>query len=338
MGLQDEQAGATCVAVTEVNLLWEGRGGRDGIDRKQRYVRVYEVLTDDPNDDEDIAGGEQARALGLPGNADVLKPGSNAFVQDIDAKVSSESPLRWLVTVTYDNTWSEFGSEGQTIDPNTGLSNYTETGPGAHHGKPHQQRDPNPVNWSATYRTSHEQSQEPFTHDLDGNPVVNSAGDPFNPPLMVERSRPVIEITKYLADVNVEWLERFVDSVNLDTWHGRPARYCRMIGLEWESQTVGAFAVWRVTFRIKIKGGQWNEGANDQGQGWDIRLLDVGYQEYTDGFKTTKKLIDPKANNRGVEAPGPWPLDGLGFASDGDPPAFVTYRNFGEEDWSELGL
>ncbi len=47
--------GDICVSVTSVELLWEGRGGRDGIDRKQRYVRVYEVLTDDPLDDEDIA-------------------------------------------------------------------------------------------------------------------------------------------------------------------------------------------------------------------------------------------------------------------------------------------
>lgn len=321
-----------------VKLLWEGRKGRDGIDRAMRHVRVYEVLSDDQYDDEDVVAGAEARALGLPGNGYPLKEGSAAIVTDIEAENDTQTPFRWLVTCTYETQWPrELAAESLTLDPDTGESILTPTAPGEL-GPPEAQRDPNPVNWPVKFRVTHEVSLEPATHDNAGNPILNSAGDPYDPPLMVERSRPVLEGTKYYAFVNLDWLEQFHDSVNLYGWRGRGPRKCKL-ELEWESDTVNNFAVWRVNYRVKIKREQWDGGPFDQGQGWDLRPLDQGYRE-RDAITGERTKILPPRDDLGGLIPGPYPLNGAGLMAPPDQalPDYLTYRFYAEEDWSVLGI
>lgn len=327
------------MSVVSVELLWEGRKGRDGIDRAMRFVRVYEVLTDDPHDDEDIAAGEEARTLGLPGNGYPLKEGSTAVVTDIEADTDSEMPTRWLVTVTYETQWPrELAAESLTFDPETGDSLPTTTAPNPDGGPPEAQRDQNPVNWPVKYRVTHEVSQEPATHDQDGDPIVNSAGDPFDPPVMVEVSRPVIEFTKYYTLVKIDWLERYHGSVNKFGWHGRGPRKCKL-EIEWAADTINNFPVWRVDFRVKIRREQWDGGPFDEGQGWDLRVLDQGYREINVLTGERSKIVPP-LDGLGSPVPGPYPLNGAGVPAPVDQalPSYLTYRYYPEEDWSALGI
>ena len=331
------------MSVQSVELLWEGWRDRDGFDRKREYVRVYEVITDNRNDTQETAAGSEARDMGLPGNGYPLGDDGGAVVVDI--QTARDTPLRWLVTCTYSTDWpSQLGAESLTLDPFGGsVPTATAPGEGGGGGAPPAPtpRDPNPVNWPIVYTVTHEQTTVPATHDNDGDPITNSAGDPFNPPVMVEKSMPVLTFTKYYAFVDIDWLESYVDTVNEVSWKGRSPRVCRMVALDWASETMNGYAVWKVTFRVKIKRGTW-AGAlpNDVGRGWDLRILDQGFQEYVQPPDPLKRKISPPRGDYGGEMPGPFPLDGAGQAASASAttPAYVTYRYYEEADWSDLGL
>lgn len=155
---------------------------------------------------------------------------------------------------------------------------------------------------------------------------------------MIEKSAPVLTFTKYYAFVEIDWLESYVDTVNEVTWKGRTPRICRMVALDWSSETVNNFAVWKVTFRVKIKRGTWaGPLANDVGRGWDLRILDQGYRELLGNLLLP---IAAPRDDYGNAQPGPFPLAGDGSAapSSQTTPRYVTYRYYQEADWSELGL
>lgn len=336
------------MSVLSVEQLWEDRDGSDGIERKRNYRQAWEVITDDPADDATVAGGPEAAALGLPRNADPHPGDEDAVVVSIDATNTSETPLRWLVVIQYSTELPrDLGRESQTIDPATGDSTATATAPGAG-GSPAGQRDGNPVNWSAVYKVSHEQTTEPLTHDKNGDPIVNSAGDPFHPPLEIERSYAVVTVTKNYSSVKFDWLETYVDTVNLDVWNGRPARTCRMIALEYESVTENNVSFWRATFRIKIKPGSWAVRDNDTGQGWDVRVLDQGFRTRTATdpgpppvYRYTN-ITDPKT---GEKPEKPVLLDGDGHlhptVTDDtiqSEPRYVTWEAYDTRSWTALGI
>lgn len=86
------------MAATEVNLLFTGRGGKDTWEHRRTYTRIYEVLTNDPNDDEQIVGN----AEGVPIRGQVLSSDPEAVVISVDPQQSDDSPCIWYVTIEYD--------------------------------------------------------------------------------------------------------------------------------------------------------------------------------------------------------------------------------------------
>ena len=56
----------------------------------------------------------------------------------------------------------------------------------------------NPTNDPATITWGSEQFQRVVVVDKEGDAVVNSAGDPFDPPIMADDSRRVVTVTKNL--------------------------------------------------------------------------------------------------------------------------------------------
>jgi hypothetical protein len=162
---------------------------------------------------------------------------------------------------------------------------------------------------------------------------------------MVEKSYAIITVTKNYAQVKFDYLETYVDSVNLDPWNGRAARTCRMLAIEYErpEQTNG-YSYWRVTFRIKYKPGSWTGAySNDEGQGWDIRLLDHGFRTRTgtDPNYTWTDITDPST---GEKPEKPVKLNGQGglhpsySGVTSSANNYVTWEVYKRRAWSGLGL
>jgi hypothetical protein len=303
-------------------------------------MRLYEVITNNSSDDENVAAGAEARAMGLPGNGYPHDADPAAVVVDIQAENHSETPYIWHVTLQYSTDIPfDLAAESQTIDPVTGESLPTLTAPPSGGGPPEVQRDSNPINWTTVYRFTHEQTQETVTHDRLGDPLVNSAGDPLFPAPVIERSYPVITVVKNYIKVQTSWLDTFMDTVNLDPWMGRPGRTCRMVGIDTDPDTVNNFPFWRVTFRIKVKPGEaWDEGEDDDGQGWDYRYLDQGFRERLGGVGVQPTPITPEPNQYGDRPAGPYALDGTGIYMPLGTPKYRTREIYRRRDWSTLGI
>jgi len=87
------------MAVTEVNLLFTGRGGTDDFKKHRTYTRTFEVLTNDVNDAEQEVGA----AAGIPALGTPFSEDSDAVVVSYDAQQSDDSPYIWYVTIKYDS-------------------------------------------------------------------------------------------------------------------------------------------------------------------------------------------------------------------------------------------
>lgn len=91
------------MAVIEVAKLFEGRGGQDTFEKHRTYTRVYEVHTDDIEDDEAIVAEGNIDGVAVPRLGEEFESDTDAVVVTVDAQQSSESPFIWLVTIEYDS-------------------------------------------------------------------------------------------------------------------------------------------------------------------------------------------------------------------------------------------
>lgn len=264
------------MAVTEVHRLWEGETGDDNIDRKRTYTAVWEVLTDDANDDATVAAGPTARDLGLPGNGYLFPSDSGSFVVGIRPQRDSETPYRWIVTFNYSSEFPsrQQGAESQQVD---------EQGQSSPSPSP-RDRVENPLDRLVTYSTSHEKFTEPATHTWQNIPILNCADDPYDPGIEVSRSLAILTVTKTYRDVNFDWLDEFVDSVNATRWRGRKKRTCKMDGIDWVNKYEAGVSFVEVQFRIAINRKTWDHLVIERG--WH-------YKENVGGSWVKKKVPIP---------------------------------------------
>lgn len=145
-----------------------------------------------------------------------------------------------------------------------------------------------------------EQFQKPAVFDASGDAVANSAGDPYDPPNMMDDSRRIFTVTKNMSSVP-SWVITSQDAVNSDvfTLGGLSigiglAKVQRVSVGEPQSRNGVQFVV--LTMQIHV-----------QKNGWLLEPLDAGFREI-DG--TTRKNIK---NDGDSEYPAaPVPLDGSG--------------------------
>lgn len=74
-----------------------------------------------------------------------------------------------------------------------------------------------PTSDAAIITWDSEQFQRPAVFDAAGNAIVNSAGDPFDPPNMMDDSRRIVTVQKNLAAVP-SWILTYQDAVNSDSF------------------------------------------------------------------------------------------------------------------------
>lgn len=188
----------------------------------------------------------------------------------------------------------------------------------------------NPLSEPAAITWTSEQFQKRAVIDRDGNGIVNSAGDPFDPPLMMDDSRRVVTISKNLAVVP-SWILTYQDAVNSSSFTVDGitigAGYAKV-----QSVTVGekqkrngtAFRV--VTLVIHL-----------QKTGWALTHEDVGFRETNYAGEMVNILNDGDS-----ERPtAPVALDGAGMHQANPTAATIEVRSFDvyeQKDFTVLPL
>lgn len=183
------------MAILENNEVWRGESGSDVANGERKYVRKFQIISDDPNET-----FSAVRAV-LPTGAH--PDDASAYVSERSWTRSEESRLVWDAEITY-----EFKLE----DP----------------AEPPLDRAPK-IRWSSSLIV------KPVVKDINGNAVTNSAGDYFDPPPEAEFPRATatiqfnaaavpVAILSYIGAVNAAAVT--IDGVSI------AAERARVVGLD----------------------------------------------------------------------------------------------------------
>jgi hypothetical protein len=277
------------VAVVYVKELFEGRSGGDNLERKRNYVRVFEVRTDDANDDAFTAGA----GAGIPRNGEPHPSDTFAVMVDIDAMQSSADSTLWLVTCRYSSDLpADQQREALTYD-STGLPSEFPGATSASGGG-QATREPDPRDRPPQFEVDWEQKEEIVEYDINGDLITNSATDPFDPPPTAESSYPIITITKNIPIdspfLDIEQQELWQESTNSDSPWGRPAKTLRIVRVRHSSAVENDIAYAVATLSLKVNRKTWVK-----------KLKDVGFRNIDDVWFSepgTKALpADPRPLN-----------------------------------------
>lgn len=183
-----------------------------------------------------------------------------------------------------------------------------------------------------------EQFQRPLVIDEDGNIACNSAGDPFDPPEMIDDSRLISVTTKNLATVPA-WIMEYSNAVNSDSFT-----------LDGVTFAIGAAKMQtpRISKPQSRNGISFREvqiTIHYREEGWLSNIIDAGFREYVGGSGSGSGSGGVLRNIRNAgddELPAaPVPLDGNGQALENPGPlnnVAKTYRAYRRLPFSALPL
>ena len=280
-----------------------GGRGNEGVQR--RYTRVFDVELDvwSGSNAQDIIDAQLAE--GVPRLGDPFTTGRHT---DLGARChsvvpsSTAEPRFFVVTAQYSSSPSDFGEPEKEVGNaanEPGQNDNQKSDP----NNPQSQDNDDPLSRPAEISWSQGSYSEVITKatrvsdagaETADQPVANSAGEPFDPPLEVEKSFLILTITRNQANFNQNAANSYTNATNSDTFFGFEAGKVKCKGISGISVFEKNRHFWRATYVFEIR------------ESWDYELLDAGYWEIVGGNRL------PIPFNNGRPLPAPWPLDGAG--------------------------
>ena len=160
----------------------------------------------------------------------------------------------------------------------------------------------NPISLPLKFRMDFTTREVAALVDVDGNPIVNAAGDPYDPPLM----REIVNCTLYVdrnenpSTINLNTLSELSNSLNAATWNGFPPQTVRLAPLKIPdikySQSTNTFYL-PMTYQFDINIDTWVK-----------QIVNAGFRQ----LDSSGNLIPILLNGQPVSTPVP--LDESGHA------------------------
>jgi len=275
------------------------RASENGLVRE--YTRIFTVKMDLPA----LSGNEVLETVGLPQE---LYPYLTNTTNDLGSLVRSRIPTQmdqagvfWKVVVNY-------SSEGPRLDRQ----------------EPDPRLRPPQIEW--TFEKYKAPLDSWLYHDGSNwveTKVVNSAGDPFDPPFERERLRLVLDYRRIVSVHDKEKQFAIVSKpLNKTAWYGFQPRKAKVEDLRYSEYEENGTLYWRENWLIKM----------DE-QGWDISALDAGYYEVVGGVR---RLI---TDEYGRPFQNPSLLNGSGAKlAVGAPPVFLSRRYLEETEFNDFNI
>lgn len=285
------------MAVVSCNELPEWSGALWTLEGK-KYTRGFKVRVSQRTDGASVAIG----AGGLPTRMDAHPDDADCVCFRLHPMLFDKEGMFWRVNVEYE--------EPTRDTPN-----------------------PNPLNDPVQIEWTDYSIIEALTEDRDGTKILNSAGDPFDPPPEQEVSYPEVLIVRNVSlaawsptrardfrkSVNSDWVT--IAGITLAANVGRIMRFDGRLAernnVEYYTETISiAFAV------------------TAQGVGtWDRSFLNHGLYQLTGGTKV--RIQDDQGN----DVVAPWRLDAAGARlATGGAATVETFSTYKEQDFRDLSL
>lgn len=253
--------------ILSYNEIWRGRAAASSLSSSE-YDRVYLFICDWPSDP---AARETAATIksrfgsvqDLPRLYYSAHPEDNAaYCSSIAVEQYREQPNHFIATVHYKTP----DAVGSTLN---------------------DEAEPDPLKRKPEIVWSDTSISEVVTVDVDGKFIGNSAGDPFDPPLMEERTIPTVVITRNEATFSTSVQKTYANTVNEVAYSGWNPRQAWMRRVGAVSVYEREFVYSRVSYEI-----WFNERT------WDRFVENVGFVGFVyagpnaDPPFTKKELVD----------------------------------------------
>tara|TARA_R100000808_G_scaffold7070_1_gene20810 strand:- start:23149 stop:24093 length:945 start_codon:yes stop_codon:yes gene_type:complete len=307
-----------------VTETWSGQTGNLDSELVKTYARTFRVIATAGETVVDVGN-----ATGIPTLWEQHPYDSHCWCDKVNVKRIANSRQVWEVTTTYTNKFDEDDKD-----------------------------DDNPLNrpwklsWSSqSFQKVAERGIKRETIDATGatvvnapagnveGPIVNSAGDGFDPPVQIEGSDWQVVAKKNIATVPT-WLMDYRDAIN--------ASGITIAGISFGSQElrISGMSIGEYTVENEIGYYPFEITINQKSETWMRELLDQGTHEIrvinANGQSTESRMrIVDKAGQHVTE---PVRLDGSGQKltpdnADIDKSIFIRYQVYlKEKDFSALGL
>jgi hypothetical protein len=280
--------------VTKVSEDWGMR--ETGNEEGNRYFnRGFNVLFSggsDPNEEEDEVLTASDGSLSVPAYAAMHPANVNYFV--IGKNARQLSPHYWEVSVRYGSAKFVKRNNENAEDP----------------------LDEDPV---VTFSFTTAEVQIDKT--IDNLPIINSAGDVFDPPATETRYYPVLKVVRNEASYDFAVAALVIGCINDDTFLEFPAGYWMISDWSAEELWYGDTKYYKVTHEFILN--PW---------GWYLEIMDRGWG-YREGgeYKVAK-------DSDGERVSEPILLNGSGAQTDQLNPHWLTFNTKDEADFDLFGI
>lgn len=199
----------------------------------------------------------------------------------------------------------------------------------------------NPLNDPAKTEWSTETFQTVVSEDIDGDAILNSAGDPFDPPAQKDDSRWTSITRKNVVNSVPPWIFAYQDGVNSDSYTidgkliaaGEAKVSAIHLGVTQERNEI-EYRVLTVTIHYRGEGDDAGSSGYGSGSGadeiepWDLSLLDAGMREIGGAGSAGDDLRNITNVGDGEPVTAPVPLDGNGQKLDDPTPTNSVFLQF----------
>lgn len=256
------------MAVVSFLEIWNGRDGEDDDERQRSYRRVFRVVCSSTLDGPvTIKAHAACPAIGTIYVGANGETDTGAFCRKRRCIQSQDDPFVWTVEVEYSSIVVDFDrtNENPLLEPVD-------------------------IEWGQA------QYQKAIEIDLVGDPLESSSGEPYDPPVEIDDSRPVLRISRNLGGFDPALAIFYQDAVNSDVFLGAAPLTAKIMTLT-ASLQFRNIPYWRVSGEVHFRR-----------EGWRKQVLDQGFSHFDSNGVLTKN-IDPL---KGTPYPHPLKLNGIG--------------------------
>lgn len=240
-----------------------------------------------------------------------LETDARAHLLSVDVQPTAEDGRTYRATIRF----GRYDASTEAVDPDTGVKD--------------------PFAEPPKLRSRGEDQEIAVGYDNAGDPVLNSAGEPFEDAPTITAPVLVFEVSRLEKAFDSTLIEDLQGRVNDAAWLGWPAGsvLCKSITAdrEWVSET-NSYG-WDTSYVFAVKR-PIVAGGVDVLPGWTLQLLDCGFRA-KDGSNPTKAITD----KTGAPVSSPVPLDGAGARLPvGDDPVYLDFDVYPAADFSALSF
>ncbi len=266
------------------------RGASLNVGQGKAYTQRFLVITNSKSDGPASIISQmgyfygQKYIIGYPGGG--TDADFNSYLTGIDVDQVGEDGLQWEVTFNY--SWYDANTIG---------------------GGPQQNPLLMPIEVSWNWRDY----ELVIAQDINGDAVLNTAGDPYDPPVLINDPRLGMTVVRNEASISIGLIQQYRNAINSDPWAGFDPFFAHCLSITPKNtfhQLVGWY--YQVTYEFEFITPRQAAGAPAGGESSGFRFL-IFNQGQRAISSVTGKLYHVTV--RGIPVSEPVALDQNGFWS-----------------------